>query len=196
MSKPIGLVSHRPPRCRSVLFAQKIKAYDLYVNHSDLTLAGIAEAVGITVFTLQNWMRGGKWAAQRQAIVQEITERAHADAVKFQAENRLKVLQKHMTIGTAFEDEVGRKLEQVKGQNLPMDARSLADMGKALQAGTVVTARAVGIDQQVQVNVAPKVNLLINTNINPIGSVEPEQPTRPAPKVIDVIAEPSEPDPF
>jgi phage antirepressor YoqD-like protein len=191
MSNPVEF-SIQAPRSRSVKFAAKVKAYDLYVNQSNLTVAEIAKEIGMNHHTLIQWIHKGRWTIQRQAIAQEIAERAQAATVKFQAENRLKVLQKHMTVGTAFETEVERKLKQIKDSNTPMDARSLADMGKALQAGTTVTARAVGIDQQVQVNIAPKVNFLINTNINP---VEPDS-TCPAPKTIDVAVEPSEPDPF
>ena len=166
----------------------KFKAMEMYLS-GGYTGQQIADALVIPFTTLVNWMHVGGWVEKRRTMIAELEDRLMLGTMQFHAENRLKIMQQHVEIGTKFEHEVKRNLDS-RPANEVIHSRDLADLGKALQAGTTVTARAVGLDKlDPSRDQATKVALLINNNINPT----PVDPPRPqiSPKTITIPSESS-----
>lgn len=141
-----------------------------------MSIMEIARKLDLHYSIVHRWASLGKWKEERERVIQEINARSLDELVKIQAENRLNVVTRHLKVGEAFENQVHRTLEDASKKTAPLSPRDLSDVGKALQAGTTVTARAIGLEQfQMQNGAAgPRISLLINNNLSPIQDAMPE----------------------
>ena len=158
--------------------ATKAKALNDYL-FSDKSRKEIAEECNISFSTLLTWMKNEKWAEQRRQLERDLQQEISLERTRFVKRNLLKVMKDHLKLGQDFEKEVKRRLDLNSKRASPTTAEDLEKLGKALQTGSNVSARAVGLDRREAFAQSPQmnVNLLFNTDLNPT----PARPTRPAP---------------
>jgi len=160
----------------------KARALELYL-FSNKTQREIADEVGINFLSLKQWIVVERWGDQRKQLEKDLQEEISLQRTRFVKKNLLKVMKDHLSLGQSFEAEVKRRLDQNVKRGVPTTAEDLERLGKALQTGTNVSARAVGLDRRDAF--APtqgvNVNLLINTDL---------KPTRVVPGPCDISSEP------
>lgn len=134
----------------------KVKAYEMFLTteHDPET---IALSIGVPVFLVQHWVSVEKWGDRKAQFQMQIYKKVEVEHQRFVLDHRLVTAQRHLSVAKALEEEIEWILKEIAkdreaNPNLSLKGRdmTLLRLSNALKAATDVSARVVGLTDQLR----------------------------------------------
>ena len=124
----------------------KAKIYELYLT-TNQSFQELSIGSGVPMSTISYWIHAGEWRKKKEQLEVQLFKEADSKYRKFLEEKKLPVAQRHESIAAGIEIKIGEAADKIEADD-PKAIGKLAQVSKALNEVSAVSARAVGLSDR------------------------------------------------